>query len=161
MPTFFFFFCITTLVQLLWSHIHALWELKNTGPHGSNIKESRGKRLKLLRQRVRQLYDHEDRKFVPSSKQASYFGLPLSQRKKQGLYSLTSWIQFIERQLHYHQEEAMKRTIHAWLKKEKTCCLKETTSWHTTYSQNLVLFFYLLLAEAIPAMGRNECPNGG
>ena len=118
----------TTLVQLLWSHSHALWELRNTGLHGSNIEESRGKRLRLLRQRVKQLYDHEDRKFVPPTQQASYFGLPLSQRRKQGLYSLTSWIQFIERRLHYHREEAMKRTIHAWLKKDKTCCLKETTS---------------------------------
>ena len=108
-----------TIVQQLWTHGHAMWDLRNECLHGASHEESRGKRLRLLRQRVRQLYAHEDRKYIPATQRAQYFGLPLSQRKKQGIYALTAWIKLIERRLHYHREEAMKRTIHAWLDKDK------------------------------------------
>ena len=107
------------VAQQLWAHGHAMWDLRNEGLHGKTHDESRGKRIHLLQKRVRQLYSHDDRKYIPPTQQAQYFGLPVAQRKKQGIYALTAWIKMIERRLHYHREEAMKRTIHAWLEKEK------------------------------------------
>ena len=71
----------TTIVQQLWTHGHAMWDLCNECLHGASHEESRGKRLRLLCQRVRQLYSHEDRKYIPATQRAQYFGLPLSQRK--------------------------------------------------------------------------------
>ena len=108
-----------SLVQLLWQHGQAMWELRNESLHGSSHEQSRSIRLQILRSRVRQLYNHNDRKYIPSPAQKDYFGLPVLQRCKQGLHSLASWIQFVERRLHFHREEAMKRTIHAWLEKEE------------------------------------------
>ena len=106
------------MVQQLWDHSRAMWDLRNEGLHGATHDESRGKRILLLRKRVKQLYSHEDRKFIPPSQRAQYFGLPYHQRKKQGIFALTAWIQLVERRLHFHREEAMKRTIHAWLEKD-------------------------------------------
>ena len=107
-----------SLIKLLWQHGQALWEAWNEALHGSTPELNRGKRLALLCRRVQQLYNHEDRKYIPGTLQKDYFGMPVLQCCRQGLYSLTAWIKFVERRLHMHQEEAMKRTIHAWLEKD-------------------------------------------
>ena len=108
---------MTKIIQFIFQHGRAMWEVRNESLHGATPNDSRSLRLNLLRKRVRQLYHHEDRKYVPPSDRKTYFGLPVHQRCKQGLYALTSWIQFVERRLHFHREEAMKRTIHAWLER--------------------------------------------
>ena len=105
------------IIKFIFQHGRAMWEVRNASVHGTNPNDSRSLRLRLLRKRVRQLYNHEDRRYIPHVDRKTYFGLPVLQRCKQGLYALTSWIQFLERRLHFHREEAMKRTIHAWLEK--------------------------------------------
>ena len=107
----------SNLVKYLFHHGRMMWEVRNASIHGATQVESRSVRLTMLRKRVRQLYNHPDRKYIPHNHRKTYFGLPVLQRCKQGLYALTSWIQFVERRLHFHREEAMKRTIHAWLEK--------------------------------------------
>ena len=36
------------IVQQIWAHGHAMWDLRNVGLHGATQEESRGKRLRLL-----------------------------------------------------------------------------------------------------------------
>ena len=108
---------VIRIIKFLWEHGQTMWEVRNNSIHGSNTDESRSHRLRLVRHKVRQLYHHQDRKYIPTLLQKDYFGLPVTQRCKQGLYSLVSWIKFVERRLHFHREEAMKRTIHAWLER--------------------------------------------
>ena len=103
------------MIQQLWRHAGAMWEFRNENLHGAGVLGSRAQTVKDLRRRIREVYRSEERKFVPPLQQKEYFGMPVAQRCRCGMTAMREWLDFVERRLRRHREEATKNTIHAWL----------------------------------------------
>ena len=110
---------LSQVIISFWGYGKSMWEIRNTTLHGATHHEARKLKIDLLRAKVKDLYHHKDRKYVPAHKSREYFGVPYQIQIKKGIHALSEWIDLVERRLHAHREEASKRTIHNWIHEDR------------------------------------------
>ena len=106
----------TKSIDALQTYTMNMWQYRNQYLHGH--KEHKQILRKELQVKVRKLYQHGDRKYIP--KRVKIFTLPLEKRLNRSLNSLDRWVSLATRHLRLHREEATKNTLDLWLHDSNT-----------------------------------------
>ena len=82
------------MVYSLHTYVYEIWKSRNKIVHGKTEKSQKQLKQANLQAKVAQLYSKG--RVNLTVKENSYFKLPLEQRQKRGIDSLSLWIQIVE-----------------------------------------------------------------
>ena len=114
----------TTIIQWLLEYSWEMWKERNQALHGTNMKETREKRLEQLRREVGYLYSRVANLPKPHSNDVKQmFKLKEENRKKKGVVALETWINIATKIVKVAEEAApkLKQTeLDEWLNRTMT-----------------------------------------